>query len=353
MQLTEDAIQHEGRRSFRLMLDLALRLPVEHAADFAKDVRYGLRSLAAAPGFTLCALLSLGLGICIATCAISEVNGIVFRDIPEVARPGELVATQLPISYPVYERFRTQAQLFARPQAGWLRCPSTSRCKTAPSESGDTWSRLRLFRDLGYSARARLPVRCVVGKAGSTAGGGIKRSLLARTLRCRSGHRRPDAAYQRKVCHCPWRGPGRIPGCVAHIFRGRPVRAAHDGYCLRSRAEPRPPGNVGPTSPQLWCVSPPACDPPPLSLQAEAALDAIARQFNRDQGMPAKSGRARRTLLTAGGKAIPLRSQDIPLFGSILLILAGLVMLIACASVANMKLARAAARRRGSPSAWH
>ena len=65
-----------------MLLDIAIRVPIEYLAEFRQDVRYGLRALAAAPGFTAVALISLSLGICIATCALSEMNGMALRSLP-------------------------------------------------------------------------------------------------------------------------------------------------------------------------------------------------------------------------------------------------------------------------------
>ena len=86
VQLTEDAIEPIWRRQgvpglVWLLADIALRVPTEHLAELRQDIRYGLRMLARSPGFTAVALVSLGLGICIATCAYSEMNGL-FRDLP-------------------------------------------------------------------------------------------------------------------------------------------------------------------------------------------------------------------------------------------------------------------------------
>ena len=77
------------------------------------DIRYGLRMLAGSPGFTAVALISLSLGICVATSAYSELNGLVLRNIPGVSNPGELVALQAPVSYPSYKRYRDRGDLFA------------------------------------------------------------------------------------------------------------------------------------------------------------------------------------------------------------------------------------------------
>src|SRR5208283_364167 len=118
LQVTEDVVEpiwqrHGAFGLLRLLGDVTVRVVVEHLASVWRDVRYGARVLAKSPGFTAAALISLTLGISIATCADSEMNGMILRKLPAVANPDELVGAQAPISYPNYQRFRELRNSFS------------------------------------------------------------------------------------------------------------------------------------------------------------------------------------------------------------------------------------------------
>ena len=97
----------------RVVGDLAARAFIEDMLLLWEDIRYSLRILARSRGFTAVSLISLSLGICIATCADSEMNGIILRNIPATTKPDQLVGTQTPISYPYYKRYRELRGLFS------------------------------------------------------------------------------------------------------------------------------------------------------------------------------------------------------------------------------------------------
>jgi predicted permease len=65
--------------------------PREHWHVFLQDLRYALRTMAARPGFTAVAILSLALGIGANTALFSLWNGLLRAPLPGVQRPGELV----------------------------------------------------------------------------------------------------------------------------------------------------------------------------------------------------------------------------------------------------------------------
>ncbi|MFL6332617.1 MAG: ADOP family duplicated permease [Pyrinomonadaceae bacterium] len=73
--------------------------------DLLRDLRYGVRILAKQPGFTLVAVLTLGLGIGVNTAILSAVNGFILRPL-SVDKPEELVA-------PYWGR-KTDAQVWDR-----------------------------------------------------------------------------------------------------------------------------------------------------------------------------------------------------------------------------------------------
>ena len=66
---------------------------LERLGDLARDARYGVRMLAAAPGFALAAAACLGIGIGVVTTIFAESQSTIFKTTPGVVGAG--VARQL------------------------------------------------------------------------------------------------------------------------------------------------------------------------------------------------------------------------------------------------------------------
>ncbi len=80
--------------------------------------------------------------------------------------------------------------------------------------------------------------------------------------------------------------------------------------------------------------------------QAESALEPLARQLEQIHNDPGKDRTEPRVRLLPGGRLFPVRDEDMPKVIALPAVLVGLVLLMACGNVANMLVARSAARRR-------
>jgi predicted permease len=77
-----------------------------------QDLHYGLRMLAKSPAFTLVAIVSLALGIGLNTAIFSIVNVVLIRPVPVVKEQGRLMWLRASISYPDYLDYREQTKSF-------------------------------------------------------------------------------------------------------------------------------------------------------------------------------------------------------------------------------------------------
>ena len=88
--------------------------------ELCRDLRHGIRLLRRSPGFTLTAVLSLSLGIGANTAIFSLIDAVILKSLP-VEKPEDLVVLERVntrgqpsnLSYPLFERLRQADQLFS------------------------------------------------------------------------------------------------------------------------------------------------------------------------------------------------------------------------------------------------
>ncbi|MBZ5590796.1 MAG: ABC transporter permease [Acidobacteriia bacterium] len=309
-----------------------------YLAEVRWDVRYGLRMLAGSPGFTAVALISLSLGICIATCAYSEMNGLL-RDLPGVPEPGQLVALQTPTSYPNYKRYRELSDLFSATFAYVAPVPFGV---STGGRTERTWGHLvtpSYFPTLGvrpllgrfFDQERDQSATVVVSYRFWREHLGADASIIGKTLRING-----------QLSTVIGVGPKDFLGASPALFMSDlwlPVSVdARLAPELADHALERRDLTMFQVVGRLR--------PGVTEAAAEAELDAVTQQLAQSYGEADKDRKGRRVLLLSGGKILPIRKQDMPFFKEFLLVLGGLVLLIACANVANMMLARAADRRK-------
>ena len=346
LQVTEEAVDEIWRRYgwlglARLLLDLALRIPAEHMSELRQDVRYGLRMLARSPGFTAVALISLSLGISIATCAYSELHGML-RDLPEVPKPDELVALQAPSSYPAYQRYRMMGDLFSSTFAYVAPVPFGV---STGGRSERTWGQLvtpSYFSTLGVHPFLGRFFDRTYDQPGHT-------PAVVVSYRYWHEHLGSDPAVAGKLLRINGY-PSTILGVGPKAFLGAsPALFAADLW-LPATVDPRLAPELADNALERRGLTMFQVEgrlrPGVTEAAAEAELDAAAQQLQQSYGDEGRDQQGRRVSLLEAGKMIPVRKRDLPFFREFFLVLGGMVLLIACANVANMMLARAADRRK-------
>ena len=337
----QKSLWSKGSNGVRELPRRLFQMPA-YVRDFGKDIRGSLRGLAASPGFTAVALLSLSLGICIATCAFSEMNGMVLRNLPVVSKPGELVTFEWPVTYPDYKRYRERKDVFSATTAYMAPVPFTVSFGGLKQR---IWGHL-----VSSSYFSTFGVRAAFGRlfGGAENNPGIAPEVVV-SYRFWQNHLRSDRSIIGKTLQVNGQ-PCTVVGVGPPNFLGAsPALYVADMWIpatVDSHLAPELSGNALERRDLALFHMVGRLNRGVTSERAEAELDVISRQLQLDSGAAANPDKTPVITLAAGGKLLPLRKEDLPFFTSFFLIMAALVMLIACANVANMTLARVTRRRR-------
>jgi putative ABC transport system permease protein len=302
-----------------------------------QDVRYGFRTLSKNPGFTAVAVLALALGIGANSAIFSVVNAVLLNPLPfpeegQLLRLGEgtrgqPLAERGSFSFPDYRDVGAQAQTLAHVAAFW---------NSGAILTGEGLEEEQLHgADVTPEYFAVLGTRPELGRVLTDEDDHpnadavvISHSLWQR----RFGGRRDVIGQQLKLGSSTMTVVGVMPAGFEYPFRAThqdfweplddrptPAREQRDNRSYNIIARMKPGVTVG---------------------QANAELDTISRRL--EQQYPDSNT----TVLVAGASMRDDVTRDVRPALLILLGAVGFVLLIACANVANLMLARATARHK-------
>lgn len=311
----------------------------------ANDLRYAVRQLLKSPGFAAVAVLSLALGIGANTAVFSWIDAIVLRPLPGVDARGLVVfATVAPsgdpvptTSYPDYRDYRDHLALLS----------GLAMAQPAPLGLGDRDHVDRVWGEM------------VSGNYFAVLG---VKAALGRTFLPEEYGDKPNAYPVVVISDALWRGRFQADPAIA----GRTVRVNGHELTVVGVAPPDFRGTMPGLAFDLWV---PTVMRPQLNgigewmlrdrktrdlnglarlrpgvriERARAEIAGLARELARAH--PYENGGMTATLLPLEQASGPRRALLVPL--QILMAACGALLLIICANMANLLLARAVGRRR-------
>ena len=315
-----------------------------------QDLRYGLRMLWRTPGFTLVAVVSLALGIGVNTAVFSLFNAVLLRQLPVVRGQGQLVWLRAPSSYPDYLDYREQARSFEGMAAATGSREFSLTRGGEPELVRGEFVTANYFDVLGVGAHA--------GRAFAEAEGREPaRAVVVSNHLWRTRFDADPGVVGRQIT---LNGLGfTVVGVAPEGFVGTEVGLNRELWVpLSTHTLLNPPeggrmldGGDGEDILRRrnthWLAVFARLRADVTREQAGAELAGIAgRVAEADAGRVSEEALRRVQLLPLSGGMDPSdREQALPVAGIVMAVL-GLVLLIACANIAGLLVARAAGRRR-------
>lgn len=299
--------------------------------DLGRDVRFGVRGLLRAPGYAVVAVLTLGLGMGAATAVFSVVNGVLLAPLPYPA-PDRIVR--------LFQLDKSGKRMGNASEPNFDDWKARSHSFRAMAELQGGGKATVLSRDEPYQATIATVSREFIDVMGV-------RPALGRTFVAEE--QRPGGVPAVVVSDAYWRarlGARRDLGAETLTFDGRAYRVV--GVM--------PPRFDFPQHAELWTAR--ELEPPSTSRTGHnfQVLARLAPGVTLERARAELSAISRRMKLEYGDDTWMSDSDVVPLLDQmtervrralyVLFGAAGVLLLIACANVSNLQLARAAGRGR-------
>src|SRR5215471_6939775 len=330
-----------------------------------QDLRYALRQLAAHPGFTAIAVLSLALGIGANTAIFGLIDHVMLRLMP-VKHPEELLVIRRTVSYPRFGEIRRRSTVFsAMFGVHIITDMDVKNMGTATGElvSGSYFQTLGVGPLIGRTllpeddaAPESSPV-AVIGYGYWKRMFGSSPDVLGRKIQVKTG--KADAGtsgldiYDKPGSRSVEGAVLTIVGVAPPEFFGDTVGTSTDIWIPMAMQPAVMPGRPFLKQPNAnWVNLMGRLKPEFTQAQAGPALLTMWRQMLMDEAGAKLTEQRRREiaefkLITESGeKGFGQIRRDFSQPLLVLMVVVGLVLLIACLNVANLLLARATARKR-------
>ncbi len=313
--------------------------------SFWQDVRYSLRMIAKAPGYAAIAILTLALGIGANTTIFSWINSTLLNPIPGLGSPSEVVALSLgrgtdnpfPFTYPDFEAMRDGQQSFVGLTATNI-APMSLTGKGKPERVWGMVASANYFDLLG--------VRPILGRGflpdEDNKPGGAPVAVISYRLWQTHFGANPDVVGQTLEIN---QHPYTIVGVAPAVFQGSQTGLRSEIWIpIMMEEQLLPQGDLIHDHHYFFLGVLGRLKP---GVRLEQAQEEMTLRLKREAKNYPEEHKGHDTVTVYPLWRNPLGANQ--LFSTLLpmlMTIAGLVLLLACANVANLMLVRSVARRR-------
>jgi predicted permease len=313
--------------------------------SFWQDVRYSLRMIAKAPGYAAIAVLTLALGIGANTTIFSWINSTLLNPIPGLASPNEVVALSLgrgtdnpfPFTYPDLESMCDGQQSFVGITAANI-APMSLTGKGKPERVWGMVASANYFDLLG--------VRPILGRGflpeEDTKPGGAPVAVISYRLWQTHFGANPEVVGQTLEIN---QHPYTIVGVAPAVFQGSQTGLRSEIWIpVMMEEQLMPQGDLIHDHHYFWLTALGRLKP---GVRPEQAQEEMTLRLKREAKNYPEEHKGHDSVSVYPLWRNPFgANQFLSTLLPMLMTIAGLVLLLACANVANLMLVRSVARRR-------